>query len=485
MERVALVHALLASPRVNRRSSSVGWLIKLSLLAILATTSQAQTFRTLFSFQGAGGSRPEYVRLVQGTDGNFYGTTSDGGANGTGTVFRMTAAGGAHALYSFCSKPNCTDGSTPFAGLIQGSDGNFYGTTYVGGAHDNGTVFKITSRGVLTVLHSFDSTDGAHPSSTLIQATDGDFYGTTTIGGATNSGTVFKMTSSGTLSTLYSFCAQPTCTDGLYPIAGVIQAFDGNFYGTTGGSDTQIGTVFKLSPAGVLTTLYEFCPVLQTDCDTGSYPAGGVVQGSDGNFYGTTYYGGPNGFGTVFQLPPTGPLTTLHTFLQTDGENPIAGLIQGSDGNFYGTTIIGGLTDSGTLFSISPAGVLTDLHDLFCESLNCPDGANPYGGLAQGTDGTFYGTTFAGNGTVFNLATGLGQFVETQPTSGQPGTKVKILGSDLVGATQVTFNGKVAQFTVLSASEITTTVPTGATTGKVRVELPGSTLVGNVAFRVP
>jgi uncharacterized repeat protein (TIGR03803 family) len=334
-------------------------------------------------------------------------------------------------------------------------------------------------------MHSFNSTDGAHPSSTLIQATDGNFYGTTTIGGDTNSGTVFKMTPSGILSTLYSFCRTPNCTDGLYPIAGVVQAFDGNFYGTTGGSDDLIGTVFKLTPAGVLTTLYEFCPVLQTDCDTGSYPAGGLVQGSDGNFYGTTYYGGPSGFGTVFQVSPAGAFTTLHTFLETDGANPIAGLVQGSDGNFYGTTIMGGLTSSGALFSISPAGVLTDLYDLFCQTLNCPDGANPYGGLAQSTDGTFYGTTFARNGTVFNLATGLRQFVETRPTSGRTGTKVKILGSGLVGATQVTFNCTAAEFTVVSASEITTTVPTGATSGKVRVKLPGSTLASNVAFRVP
>jgi uncharacterized repeat protein (TIGR03803 family) len=143
MERFALVHVVPASRRTNNPDLLAACLISLALFAILGETSHAQTFRTLFSFQGGGGSKPEYVRLVQGTDGNFYGTTSNGGANGVGgTVFRMTPAGGAHPLYSFCSKPGCVDGSTPFAGLVQGSDGSFYGTTLVGGAHNNGTVFK-------------------------------------------------------------------------------------------------------------------------------------------------------------------------------------------------------------------------------------------------------------------------------------------------------------------------------------------------------
>ena len=219
------------------------------------------------------------------------------------------------------------DGASPlFAGLVQATDGNFYGTTVAGGAYNSGTVFKISFSGTLTTLHSFNGADGAASYAGLVQATDGNFYGTTIAGGASNTGTVFKITPSGTLTTLYSFCSQANCADGTNPRAGLVQAIDGNFYGTTfGGGANDEGTVFKITPSGGLTTLYSFCG--QANCADGQHPLAGLIQATDGNFYGTTWYGGANDEGTIFKIPPSGALTTLHSFGYLDGGYPYAGLI--------------------------------------------------------------------------------------------------------------------------------------------------------------
>ncbi len=165
-----------------------------------------------------------------------------------------------------------------------------------------------------------------------------------------------------TFTTLYQFCSQPNCADGVHPLAGLIQASDGNFYGTTqegGANGPDYGTVFKITPAGTLTTLYSFCP--QSNCG-GVLPRAALVQGADGNFYGTTTQGGSNGYGTVFKITAEGALTTLHSFTGSDGRDSIAGLVQASDGNFYGTTSQGGADGYGTVFSITPGGTLTILH---------------------------------------------------------------------------------------------------------------------------
>jgi uncharacterized repeat protein (TIGR03803 family) len=319
---------------------------------------------TLQSFDGTDGS--SYATLIQGSDGNFYGTTAAGGTTNNGTVFKITAAGTLMTLYSFCSQTNCTDGTDP-SGLVQATNGSFYGTTIGGGGHGNyGTVFKITPGGRLTTLYSFcaqaNCTDGTYPSLGLIQATDGNFYGTTSEGGGNGVhgyGTIFKITAAGTLTTLHTFCAQANCTDGRYP-TGLMQATDENLYGTTeDGANAYSGTVFQLNRAGTLTTLYTFCA--QANCADGSYPTG-LVQASDGNFYGTTQYAGANNnAGTVFQFTPAGTLTTLYNFCsQTndkgycgDGRNPSAGLVQDTNGTFYGTTQGGGYSNGGTVFSLS------------------------------------------------------------------------------------------------------------------------------------
>jgi uncharacterized repeat protein (TIGR03803 family) len=494
------------------------------LWATAAIALPAQTFESLYSFHGSPGGNWARGGVVQGTDGNLYGTTLGGGTSegycqGTGdcgTVFKITPGGALTTIYNSCSLSDCMDGFHPQAGLVQGTDGNFYGTTYSGGDNSActvefgcGTVFKITPSGTLTTLHSFDYTDRANPYAGLVQGTDGNFYGTTVQGGANETcdggrvtcGTVFKITPGGTLTTLQSFNGP----DGYYPQGGLVQGTDGSFYGTTafGGAgsascaDTGCGTVFSITSSGTLTTLYSFCPGGH-DCSDGARPFATLVEGTDGRFYGTTYYGGVFGnSGTVFRITPDGSLATLYRFCSqddcTDGESPNAALVQGTDGNLYGTTINGGAFDGcfagdtcGTVFKITPSGTLTTLH-----SFDGSSGEDPYSGLIQDTNGAFYGTTYFGGtssdggcGTVFSLSVGLRPFVETQPTSGTVGTTVNILGTDLIGATSVTFDGTAAVFTVISQSLITTSVPTGASSGKVEVTVPSGMLSSNVPFAV-
>jgi uncharacterized repeat protein (TIGR03803 family) len=458
------------------------------LWAIMAVVLPAQTFTTLHTFDGKDGKSPS--GLVQATDRNLYGTTNSGGTNNEGTVFTITPSGNLTTLYNFCSQTNCTDGAEPGEGLVQATNGNLYGTTGSGGLADalGGTVFSITPSGTLTTLHSFDGTDGYNPHAGLVQASNGNFYGTTADGGTGAActrdflcGTVFKITPSGTLTTLYNFCSQSNCTDGEYPLVGLVQATDGNFYGTTefGGANGAGGTIFKITPSGKLTTLHSFCS--KNNCTDGADPLAGLVQATDGNFYGTTEFGGAHNKGSVYKITPGGTLTRLYSFNGTDGFHPVGVLVQASDGNLYGTTVGGGADRRGTAFKITLNGVLTTLY-----SLNETDGESPYAGLVQDTNGNFYGTTRGPRrfGTVFSLSVGLGPFVATNPTSGEVGKAVKILGTNLTGATSVTFNGTAATFTVKSKSEITTTVPTGATTGTVHVVTPRRTLSSNVPFRV-
>jgi len=346
-----------------------------AVFALCATTAialPAQTFTTLFTFDYTDGQNPQ-AALVQGTDGNLYGTTMWGGANGDGTLFRITP-GTLTTLHSFAGYP--VDGSTPLAGLVQAINGDLYGTTEHGGAncadkYGCGTVFEITPSGTLTTLYSFagSPTDGALPSATLVQAANGDFYGTTEYGGAHKNcntagcGTIFKITPSGRQTTLYSFCAQSGCPDGALPYAGLVQATSGDFYGTTPnggfGADYGYGTIFEITPGGTLTTLYRFCS--QSSCPDGANPVGGLVQATNGYLYGTTAWGGAYGYGTVFKITPSGILTTLYSFCSqgsiycTDGANPFAGLVQANDGNLYGVTNNGGTYGAQAASAVAPS----------------------------------------------------------------------------------------------------------------------------------
>lgn len=469
-----------------------------------AVASRAQTFDSLWSFDGTDGAQP-YSTVVEGTDGFLYGTTCCGGAYGYGTVFKISRTGELTTIYNFCAETNCLDGSGPSTGMVLATDGKFYGTTGYGGTNNKGTIFKITRSGTLTTLFSFTGgADGLTPEGLTLGA-DGTLYGTTSNGGYGGTcnygcGTVFKITTSGTLTTIYNFCPQTKCPDGYNPGAGLVQGNDGNFYGTSqeGGAYSR-GTIFKITPSGTLKTLYSFCS--QTNCPDGAYPYAGLVQANNGNFYGTTPILGPYNYGTVFEITPTGVFTTLYGFCARwncqDGGYPQTALTQGSDGNLYGTTSSGGAASFGFIFKMTLAGKITPLHN-FCSQTNCVDGNYPRAPLIQATNGKLYGTTFYGGtylqictpprlspcGTVFSLSGGLPAFVEAIPNAGKTGRSVAILGDDLTGSTNVTFNGVAASFKVLSRSLIQATVPTGATTGTIKVDAPGGTLNSNVVFQV-
>lgn len=463
--------------------------ILMMLAAVIAAPAQA--FKTLLNFKGSDGANPQFNSLVQGKDGDLYGTACAGGGNGYGTVFRL-ADGKLTTLYSF----QYFEGDAPCGGLLLASDGSFYGTTELGGISGQGTIFKISPSGGFVSLVSFAGfpTNGGTPTGELVQGTDANFYGTTISGGiyegcanGCGCGTVFKMTPEGALTTLHDFDS----TDGACPYGGLVQGVDGNFYGTTnwGGTGNSCGsggcgTVFSITPGGVLRTLHSF------DSTDGAFPWGVLAQGSDGNFYGTTQSGGAGGWGTVFQITPAGALTTLHGFVGTDGGEPFAPLVQATDGSFYGTTVGGGINNHcpiwpgcGTVFKITSAGAFTTLHEFVLT-----DGSYPYPGLVQDTNGTLYGGTFEGgdynHGTLFGLSVGLGEFVKMVPVFGNVGAAVTILGTKLTGATGVTFNGTPASFTLQSKTAIKATVPTGATTGPVQVVTPSGTLTSNVNFRV-
>ncbi len=317
-----------------------------------------------------------------------------------------------------------SNGAFPQGFLVEGTHGKLYGTTPYGGAYGGGTVFEITSDGKVTTLHSFDGFDGGAPYAGLIRSRTGNLYGVSSGDGfGAAYGTVFEITPTGELTTLYTFCSQPNCTDGSTPFAGLVQGSNGNFYGVTykGGANGD-GTIFEITPTGKLTTLYSFCS--ETNCTDGEAPLlASLVEGSNGNFYGTTPTGGAYGWGTVFEITPSGKLRTLYSFCRqpncTDGGIAYAGLVQGRNGNLYGTTFGGGAHGyGGTVFEITPKGKLTTLYS-FCSQPNCSDGTAPYAGLAQGSNGKFYGTTVwggvygasdcgvygnSGCGTLFRLA---------------------------------------------------------------------------------
>jgi len=381
---------------------------------IIATESVLHRFGAVSS----DGQFPE-AALVEGRDGNLYGTSTRGGTNsadptsGYGTVFKITPDGVETVLHSFSyGDSGSTDGALPEGALVQGIDGNFYGTTAFGGKYGYGTVFKITPAGAETVLYSFTNSppDGYAPQAGLIQGTDGNFYGTASFGGDYGGGTVFRITPAGAETVLYSFTGGAGSSgkpDGLYPVASLIEGSDHNFYGTTayGGisSSPGPGTVFKITPSGTETMLHAF-----NGTPDGSTPGAALIIGQDGNLYGATEFGGTNNFGTIFKITPTGDETVLFSFEHnvdgTSHRQGPNGVLEGSDGNFYGTTAAGGEHGGGTIFKVTPAGTETLLYSFYA---NANDGAYPEAPLLLGSDGNFYGTTYLGGsddkGVVFKL----------------------------------------------------------------------------------
>ena len=478
------------------RIQRIQLILVLMTLTLVATGALAQ-FSVLRDFGSGSGdpSKPSYSGIVaQGRDGNLYSTAPNGGASCCGAVFQITPAGKLKNIHSFSGNGN--DGAFPQGGVTLGTDGNFYGTSYEGGTATAGVVFRVTPAGTTTTLHSFTGgKDGAYPYAPPIEGNDGNFYGTTAYGGDTTKcnsgcGTIYKITPAGTLTTLHEF----DITHGYGPYTPLVLGTDGNFYGTaTSGASANAGVVFRITPAGNFTVLFSF------DSTHGESPFSGLVQGNDGNFYGTTIYGG-TGSGVIFKITPSGKLTVLHNMNgTTDGAQPYGGLVQGTDGNFYGAAAYGGTVNAncsngcGTLFKITPTGSYSVLY-----KFDSTTGAQAHVTPFQHTSGVVYGdTTVGGTGNVNPCFTGncgvfyawqnanLTPFVSLMPYFGRVGRVVELLGQGFVaGKTKVSFNGTAATLTVVSGTYLTAAVPNGATTGPVTVTTSGVTLTSNKKFRV-
>jgi uncharacterized repeat protein (TIGR03803 family) len=361
-------------------------------------------------------------RLVLGLDGNLYGTTRRGGANGAGSIFRMTIMGSLTNLYSFPAATNNSGEVVYDLGsndLAQGTDGNFYGTTRSGGANFTGTIFVISPSGSFSNLHTFaaqttnssghlTSLDGATPTGALAEGTDGNFYGTTQSGGTNGTGTIFQITPGGAFTSLYSFSrsgAGLVTTSGAVPNALVLGS-KGTFYGTTqqGGVDNS-GTFFKFTIASGFTHIYSFNG--EAPGNNPIIPNGALVQGTNGNFYGTSTFGGSQGGGCIFEITNTGGVTVLHSFPQLNA-GASGALTLGLDGNFYGTTAGSGLTGEGTLFRMTPEGDY-GAYSFGALGTNSDNvgGANPSAALTADGAGNLYGTCAAGgtngSGVIFQI----------------------------------------------------------------------------------
>lgn len=364
------------------------------IFAILVPSggAEAAKFKVLYTFQG-GTDAASPIGGVTGDGKALYGTAYFGGANNLGTVYKLAKNGTETVLYSFAGG---SDGANPQAGLTTDSSGNLYGTTYSGGAHNRGTVFKITPKGVETVLYSFcpkypTCSDGFNVSAGLITDSSGNLYGTAYAGGAHSLGSVFEVAPDGTETTLYSFAGG---SDGADPNAALIADASGNFYGTTNGGGTPgYGTVFELAPNGTETVLYSF-----KGGSDGEYPFASLILDSQGNLYGTTWSGGSGGDGTVFKVASGGTETVLYSFAgKSDGSSPNTSLTLDNKGNLYGTTMYGGNSSDcsgvgcGTVFKLATDGTKTILY-AFAGS----DGAQPNAPLLVGKHGKFISTTYNG-----------------------------------------------------------------------------------------
>ncbi len=361
--------------------------------------------KVLYSFCPASGcpdgSTP-WGNLALDSKGNLYGTTQEGGSQGSGTVFKVTPAGVETVLYSFCQQTLCTDGSHPLGGVILDSGGNLYGTTFQGGSEGLGAVFKLDPTGALTVLYSFCSVseckDGLKPTSSLIRDAAGNLYGTTTSGGEYGGGTVFEVTSTGSETVLYSFCLLSGCADGQSPSGPLVSDSSGNLYGTTEYGGNEYGTVFKLDPALLETVLYPFCQVKFNEyCADGAEPVGGLAFDASGNLYGTTYAGGTAcNYGVLFEIDTSYAEHVLHRFCPTsnflDGALPESTPIFDSAGNIFVTTFEGGSKNGGAVIRLNPGGTETGIHNFGIAN----DGDFPYAGLIIDKAGNLYGTTTGG-----------------------------------------------------------------------------------------
>lgn len=467
----------------------------------LAVRSQAQTLNYFADLNASTGWEP-YSSVTQATDGNFFGTATNGIYGGGGNIFRMTPKGEITSVYKFCSQPDCSDGAFPTSAPILGTDGNLYGVTYAGGAgYASGVFYRLTLNGEYKVLYTFCPNfpcHGAESPNGITLGSDGNFYGTSVYGGDENgSGTIFKLTPSGTYTQLHTFCSKG-CYDGDKPFYGPVEGNDGNFYGvTTTGGTLGGGVFYRLTPSGDYSVLYNFCGYLQYPCPNGAYPYA-ITKDSEGNFVGPA--------GVIFKITPSGKYTVLYRWPGNTGNLGYAGtpLILASDGNLYGTLDGSGSgswgpTTQGAIYEITSDDHFKPLYGFCagCESDGVMNGFNLLDPVFQGTDGNFYGTTAYGGiggpkggagdigfGTVFQFSNGLSPFVQTVPAAAKAGQSVIILGNGLSGTSSVTFNGVEAAFTVESDTYLRATVPAGATSGAVSVVTSSGTLNSSPQFQV-
>jgi uncharacterized repeat protein (TIGR03803 family) len=438
-----------------------------------AIAAPGQTFTVVSDFDN-GPNDPHWNATAQGRDGDMYSTTPQVWSGQSGDIFKITPGGTVTDLFTF----DGTDGGYVSAGLTLALDGNFYGAATQGGSSGYGTVFKVTPGGAVTTLHTFtNGADGAYPSVAPIQGVEGNIYGAASSCAGLppgnvcipfdTDGSIYKITPEGAFSVLHTFSGP----DGINPCGRLVQGTDGDLYGTTNSGGTDgVGTIFKISPSGSFTLLYSF------DGTHGAHPlSNGLLQGYDGNFYGMASQGGSAGAGLLFKITPGGKLTIVYDLANSGCcSDPVGGLVQATDGNFYGTTVFGG-----NVFRITPSGEFTDLADI---------GGSPQSAMMQHTNGILYSdNAIAGSadrGYFFSMNVGLAPFVSFLPAARAVGGVVEILGQGFTGASGVSFNGTAATFTVESDTYLTATVPAGASTGSIIVTEPGGTLTSNKTFRV-
>lgn len=433
------------------------------------------------------GSAPS-GELVQLSDGMFYAVAGEGGANNSGAILAFKKGDAQPtAIYSFSAATGPqdasinSDGVGPEGGLVLANDGFLYGTTHTGGL-GNGTIFRVSTSGVLTSLHTFTATvangvntDGSTPRAKLVQAPDGSLYGTTVLGGAAAEGVVFRISPSGVFSIVYAFPAvDPNGfnASGTQPSAPLIVASDGNLYGVAEhGGTNGLGTVFAITPSGQFSVLHTFSAGPASSNFDGGLPTASLMQARDGNLYGTTSAYGALGYGTIFRLTLQGVFTTLYSFEGIvqgatnpfDGTNPSGPLVEGVDGTLYGTAAQGGGAGYGTVFGISPSGAYSLLYSFGSSPIS---GAGPSGGLIFGADGNLYGLTigqpkpdifYETAGTAFMLvATSAPSLVNlsASPTSGFIGDVFTLSWSSPAGGQCAFFTQSESSF-VAAAGSIT------------------------------
>ena len=466
-----------------------------------------------------------------GNDGNFYGTTAQSRSvfGLVGTIFRMTPAGNVTVLHDFkLTSPTCNvnDAAGTTSPPVQGRDGNWYGTTQGGGnCNVAGTVYKLTTANSFSVIHHFNgTTDGGIPEAPLILGKDGNFYGTTRLGGSFNGVTAFRVTPSGSLKVLHNFV--PTNAESS-PFSPLIQGADGNFYGTASGVGGFSGSsIFRVTPSGVLKILHKFDFV--NAFSDGATPTAGLVQASDGNFYGTTSLGGLNNFsssgcGVLFKITPTGVYSVLHRFDNaTDGCISRTGSLGQSmtlhtNGKIYGSTKFGGIGGiGGTIFEldigarpfirpqvlIAKVGEKITLYGdfsgtisgvtfgvvsatIFTRDLNNPNNTLSVTIPVGAKTGPIVVIKATVNITTIKTFNILPTFTSFSPTSGVVGATVILKGTGLSQTTRVAFAAnKTAPFTADNDGQLTVNVPIGAVTGKINIATKGGSVSSVAKFTV-